>query len=711
MEAESTDASPATRARDSLIEYIDIIKAESSELVSQLKQDSTSDLDFDWDDIKAKIRSRKYTIYGSLNADVQKILDHVLAASKRNNKQRGSGTMHKNIKRNLDKYERYLRGHLYIWHPKGKEQAAKEEKAYREKQWAALEPIGGKELHAQLSVQMRALTAAQQRNRDGNITEVAARILETSQDVKSTHGFGADPLAVNTWLQEAAPRLAPHATDDFIGSDEEHAGMAATVITSVDGATAVRVADGQAMPSSEAGQEQQARLRRTTSEAPPAAEDDTTRATEWKARWLQLRIAELSFLERHLETTIATKLQREEAEIEAAQDSPWLAGKAPRQRLPAPAPVCAPGFTADALRAHPFFGECAAAVASGDAGTLLPPPAGAVQEIRDDQSTPAAVHWALVGLQSSASALAHYISTETGQVAKVTTTAAPSKVPKKAMPRQRSSVSLGGIALARRNSERKPGHRRDSVLPEDVVEELTRRPPKPYIPQPRTLTAADIAARAAAESSGEDEPTSDSYYLQLHDLEQAKKEQAEREAGARERERERRSQRPTTPGGRARSKGATPLPAVSGGAGLSNSAGDALPPVTSGKGPISAPPPASMATAQHGGATASSAPKAVNASTAPGGSLAAVPGFGGAAPPAAPAASAAPAAAPAAAPSAAPAAVAPGTPASKGAAVARAPRRGQSQEASVAAPKRARSIDPKDAPPKKRASAPTSPAK
>lgn len=121
---------------------------------------------------------------------------------------------------------------------------------------------------------------------------------------------------------------------------------------------------------------------------------------------------ELSFLERHLEATIAAKLQREEAEIEAAVDSPWLAGKAPRQPLPPPAEVNTPGFTADALRAHPFFGECAAAVASGDPGVLLPPPAGAVQEMRDDESIPAMVHWALVGLQGSASALAHYISTE-----------------------------------------------------------------------------------------------------------------------------------------------------------------------------------------------------------------------------------------------------------------------------------------------------------
>lgn len=125
MQSESSEKSPAIRARDSLVEYIDLIKADSVELVSQLKQDSTCELDIDWDDIKKKIMSRKYTIYASLNGDIQKILEHVLAASKRNNKQRGSGTTHKSIKRHLDKYERYLRGNLYDWHPKGKEQAAK----------------------------------------------------------------------------------------------------------------------------------------------------------------------------------------------------------------------------------------------------------------------------------------------------------------------------------------------------------------------------------------------------------------------------------------------------------------------------------------------------------------------------------------------------------------------------------------------------------
>lgn len=114
-----------------------------------------------------------------------------------------------------------------------------DEKTYRERQWAGLEPIAGKEMHLQLASHMRQLTSSQQRTREGNINEIAARMLETSQLVKSTHGFGVDPLAVHTWLQESAPRLAPHSTDDFIGSDDEHACMAASAITDVEGATAV----------------------------------------------------------------------------------------------------------------------------------------------------------------------------------------------------------------------------------------------------------------------------------------------------------------------------------------------------------------------------------------------------------------------------------------------------------------------------------------
>ena len=125
MEGEDESSSPDFRARDHLVQYIDLIRGDSGELVSQLKQDITCELDIDWEDIKKKVISRKYTTYASLDGDIQKILEHVLAASKRNNKQRGSGTTHKSIKRHLDKYERYLRAGLYEWHPKGKDQATK----------------------------------------------------------------------------------------------------------------------------------------------------------------------------------------------------------------------------------------------------------------------------------------------------------------------------------------------------------------------------------------------------------------------------------------------------------------------------------------------------------------------------------------------------------------------------------------------------------
>lgn len=114
-----------------------------------------------------------------------------------------------------------------------------EEKAHRERQWAGLEHTAAAELHAQMSAQLRNLTMTQQRTRDGNINEVAARVLETSQHLKSTHGFGEDPLAVHTWLRDCAPRLAPHTTEDLIGSDDEHACMASSAIADVEGVTAV----------------------------------------------------------------------------------------------------------------------------------------------------------------------------------------------------------------------------------------------------------------------------------------------------------------------------------------------------------------------------------------------------------------------------------------------------------------------------------------
>lgn len=114
-----------------------------------------------------------------------------------------------------------------------------EEKAYREKQWEKLDNTVITELHSQMAAQLRGLASAQQRNRDGNINEVAARVLETSQHVKSTNGFGDDPLAVHTWLQDCAPRIAPYTTDDMIGSDDEHACMTSSAIVQVHGATAV----------------------------------------------------------------------------------------------------------------------------------------------------------------------------------------------------------------------------------------------------------------------------------------------------------------------------------------------------------------------------------------------------------------------------------------------------------------------------------------
>jgi hypothetical protein len=111
-----------------------------------------------------------------------------------------------------------------------------------------------------------------------------------------------------------------------------------------------------------------------------------------------------------------------------------------------------------------------------------------------------------------------------------TATAAPSKVPKKAPPRPRTHVAVPmPPSLGRRGSERKPNQRRETALPEELRAELTRKLEKPYVPPTRPLAPEDIAARADAESSGEDD-TSDAYYLRLHDAELAKKDEADRAA-------------------------------------------------------------------------------------------------------------------------------------------------------------------------------------
>lgn len=120
------DASPPeVAARNSLLQLIDIIKGDSGPLVSQLKYEPSYDLDKDWEDIKQKIHNREYTTYSTLGLDLQKILDSVLSASKKNIKQqRPYSLSHKNIKKQLDQYERFMRARLYEWHPGGKQAAA-----------------------------------------------------------------------------------------------------------------------------------------------------------------------------------------------------------------------------------------------------------------------------------------------------------------------------------------------------------------------------------------------------------------------------------------------------------------------------------------------------------------------------------------------------------------------------------------------------------
>lgn len=113
-----------------------------------------------------------------------------------------------------------------------------EEEAYRTEQWNSLARVRIAELHAQSAAQLRTALTVQQRSKDANINESIARILETSQNVTSTHAFGEDPLAVHTWLGEGLPWVSEYQPDDLLDSDGEHPD-APTMRDSIEGATAV----------------------------------------------------------------------------------------------------------------------------------------------------------------------------------------------------------------------------------------------------------------------------------------------------------------------------------------------------------------------------------------------------------------------------------------------------------------------------------------
>jgi hypothetical protein len=113
-----------------------------------------------------------------------------------------------------------------------------EEAAYRQEQWRNLAKVRAAEFHSQTAAQLRSALSIQQRSKDANINEAVARILETSQDVTSTHGFGTDPLAVHTWLAHGLPCVSDFAAEDLLDSDAEHPG-APGMRDVVEGATAV----------------------------------------------------------------------------------------------------------------------------------------------------------------------------------------------------------------------------------------------------------------------------------------------------------------------------------------------------------------------------------------------------------------------------------------------------------------------------------------
>lgn len=103
-------------------------------------------------------------------------------------------------------------------------------------------------------------------------------------------------------------------------------------------------------------------------------------------------------------------------ELAAAKDSPYLAGKSPRRPLqPLPASASEPaacGFSEEALRGHAFFRECCAAIESEDVDAVVPAAEGAVQDMSDDETAPAAVYWAFASIEDNVHAFLNYMSSE-----------------------------------------------------------------------------------------------------------------------------------------------------------------------------------------------------------------------------------------------------------------------------------------------------------
>lgn len=113
---------------------------------------------------------------------------------------------------------------------------------------------------------------------------------------------------------------------------------------------------------------------------------------------------------------ISQKEGRVARELAAAEDSPYLAGKSPRRPLlPLPASASDPascGFSEDAMRGHPFFKECGAAVEAENADTVVPAVEGTVQDMSDDETAPAAAYWAFASIEDNVHAFLNYISSE-----------------------------------------------------------------------------------------------------------------------------------------------------------------------------------------------------------------------------------------------------------------------------------------------------------
>jgi predicted enzyme involved in methoxymalonyl-ACP biosynthesis len=115
-----------TSARDAILKCIDeMVALDNLNLVAQLKEDPSSELQFNWKDVKERVNRREYKTFSMIAADIRTIQEHLAQATKKSGKyQRYFSQLQKNVKKQWTSVDLIVRAKLYDWHPQGRDQAA-----------------------------------------------------------------------------------------------------------------------------------------------------------------------------------------------------------------------------------------------------------------------------------------------------------------------------------------------------------------------------------------------------------------------------------------------------------------------------------------------------------------------------------------------------------------------------------------------------------